>query len=152
MNHPNPSQTYFKQFIYFYFSVGALEKKVAEKPRDKRFLKMKGVVDEERQKEIEETRMRREVAEKKIGTVEMQTEVKESELRELEKEVEELKNEIMEKIVRMKRGMLKKKQRREAVAKQKKDKMRQLDVRCLFSVLTLGVPPNYAQSGFLCQT
>ena len=84
-----------------------------------------------KQKEIEETRMRREVAKKKIGKVEIQIEVEESELRELEKEVEELKNEIMEEIVRMERGMLKKKQRREAIAKQKEDEMRQLDLETM---------------------
>ena len=40
---------------------------MVEEARDKRFLKLKGVVDDERQKEIEETRIRREVTEKKIS-------------------------------------------------------------------------------------
>ena len=89
----------------------ALEKKAAELVREWRFLKLKGIITEDKLKEREEVRMRKEEVESKIKQVEKLIEMKENELRGLEKEVEKLKSELMEGVVRMETGMISKKKR-----------------------------------------
>ena len=111
--------------------MGALEKKAAELVREWRFLKLKGVVTEDKLKEREEVRMRKEEVESKIQQVEKLIEMKENELRGLEKEVEELESELMEGVVRMERGMISKKKRAEAENKQKEGEMKKLDLEML---------------------
>ena len=123
-------RTFFFKLV-FYFSVDALEKKAVELVREWRFLKLKGVVTEDKLKEREEARMRKEEVESKIQQVEKLIEMKENELRGLEKEVEELESELMECVVRMERGMIRKKKRVEAEDKQKKGKMKKLDLEML---------------------
>ena len=117
--------------LVFYFSADALEKKAAELAREQRFLKLKGIVTEDKLKEREEARMRKEEVESKIQQVEKLIEKKENELRGLEKEVEELESELMEGVVRMERGMISKKKRVEAENKQKEGEMKKLDLEIL---------------------
>ena len=123
-------QTFFFKLV-FYFSVDALEKKAAELAREQRFLKLKGIVTEDKQKEREEVRMRKEEVESKIQQVEKLIEKKENELRGLEKEVEELEGELMEGVVMIERGMMSKKKRVEAENKQKEGEMKKLDLEIL---------------------
>ena len=123
-------QTFYLKLV-FYFSVHALEKKAAELVREWRFLKLKGLVTEDKLKEREEARMRKEEVEIKIQQVEKLIEMKENELRGLEKEVEELESELMKGVVRMERGMLSKKKRAEAENKQKEGEMKKLDLEML---------------------
>ena len=109
----------------------ALEKKAAELVREQRFLKLKGIVTEDKLKEREEMRMRKGEVESKIQQVEKLIEKKENELRGLEKEVEELDSELMEGVVRMERGMISKKKRVETENKQKEGEMKKLDLEIL---------------------
>ena len=121
-------QTFFLKLV-LYFSVDALEKKAAELAREQRFLKLKGIVTEDKLKEREEVRMRKEEVESKIQQVEKLIEKKENELRGLEKDLEELESELMEGVVRMERGMISKKKRVEN--KQKEGEMKKLDLEIL---------------------
>ena len=68
MNHPEPSQTFFKPII-FSFSVSSLEKKVAEMAKEKRFFRLKMVAGEEQKNEMIETENQKEQLEIEIADV-----------------------------------------------------------------------------------
>ena len=127
MNHPEPSQTFLKKII-FYFSVSALGKKTAEVAAEKRYIKLKMVVDEDKQQEIVETERQKEEVEREIKEVEREIKVKEKELERLLKEVDELQDELIMQVVRIESGGIKKNERAKVIDEQKKDEMRKLDM------------------------
>ena len=75
--------------------------------------------------------MRKEVVDAKIEKLDSLIKMKEDELRGLEKEVEFLKGELMERVVRVERGMLSKKKRVKEEKEQKELEMKKLDLEIM---------------------
>ena len=88
---------------------------MAEIAEERRFLKLKGVVDQRRKKEIEETERCRGDVENEISVLEMKIEMKEKELEELVKEMEVLQEELIEEAFWIEIGMMKKTSRNKVI-------------------------------------
>ena len=80
---------------------------MAEIAAERRFLKLQGVEDQGREKEIEETERQRGNVENEISVLEKKIEMKEKELEELVKEVEVLEEELIEEAFWIESGMMK---------------------------------------------
>ena len=106
----------------------ALEKKVADSAKEKRFVKLRMVADEERKREMIETEGQKEKLEDEIEEVEEKIREKEEELERLKAEVKVLESEILDGVVVMEKGGLKKRERVNAKKKSKEDEMRKLDL------------------------
>ena len=107
--------------------MSALEKKTAETAAEQRFIKLRKLVDEGREREMKETERQRKEVERKITKVEKEIKVKEKELKELMKDVEVMEQDLIEQIVIMEKGLWDEEERARAVEKQKADEMRKLD-------------------------
>ena len=99
--------------------MSALEKKTTEATAENRFLKLKKLVDDGGEREMRENEKQREEVGKQIEEAEKEIKVKEKELKELMKDVEVLESELIEEVVRMKDGKMKKKERAKAIQKHK---------------------------------
>ena len=107
--------------------MSALQKRTAEAAAEHRFLKLKKLVDDGREREMSENEKQREEMEVQIEEIEKEIKVKEKELKELMKDVEVLKSELIEEVVRMEGGKMKKTERAMAIQKHKKMEIRKLD-------------------------
>ena len=115
-----------------------LEKQAAEKAAKDRYLKLKRMVEQGRQREIEETRMKKEEVEK-IDEVEREIEEKERELEDLRKEVRELEEEMMMEAVRMDSGGLDDEERGSVLNKQKGDEIKKVDLETIIDQKKEGI-------------
>ena len=95
----------------------ALEKKVADSAKEKRFVKLRMVADEERKREMIEIEGQKEKLEEEIEEVEEKIKKKKEELERLQAEVKVLESEILEGVVVMEKGGLKKRERVKAEKK-----------------------------------
>ena len=109
--------------------MSALEKKCAEKAVRENYLKLKMLVDDGREEEIEETERKKEGVKKKIDEVKGAIKVKEEELEKLVKEVGEIEDELIMKALRIEGGNMSKEERRNALQKQREDEIKKLDIK-----------------------
>ena len=98
-----------------------------------RFLKLQGVKDQERKKEIEETERHRGDVENEISELEKKIEVKEKELEELVKEVEVLQEELIEEAFWIESGRMKKRSRNKAIEGHREKEIQKMDKETLIA-------------------
>ena len=100
---------------------------MAEVTAELRFIRLRKLIDEGKEREMKETVRQRKEVERKITKVEKEIKVKEKELKELMKDVEVMEQDLIEQIVIMEKGGLDEEERARAVEKLKADEMRKLD-------------------------
>ena len=104
---------------------------MAEIAAKRRFLKLKGVVDQGRKKEIEETERHMGDVENEISVLEKKTEMKEKELKELVKEMEVLQEELIVEAFWIESGMMKKWSRNKAIEGHREKEIQKIDEETL---------------------